>query len=125
MADYESGQPARSSDATNPSNKNDNNSNGTQSIQSLGNSSFGMVDSNGSLNSTTISTTLGKSNNHYLTSSARELKSHDAIRAWDWRKAMAMITQGGAKMVKADHVLRLVRVGVAKEMGRVWSEMWD
>jgi len=76
----------------------------SQSNPSLAGSSFAMVNSNGSLESE------GRATND-----SRE----EIYRGWDWRKGVDTVE---GKKAKGEAVLRILRVQVAKEMAKAWSE---
>ncbi|KAG8624362.1 hypothetical protein KVT40_007429 [Elsinoe batatas] len=77
-----------------------------KSTSNLSTSTYGMVNSRGSIESEKTGT--------------KEVTSEDKVRrAWDWRRGVAMSV--GAKYTGQD-VLRILRVGIAKEVGRGWVE---
>ncbi|KAF4548715.1 Nucleoporin NUP85-like protein [Elsinoe fawcettii] len=77
-----------------------------KSTSNLSTSTYGMVNSRGSIESEKTG--------------SKEGPSEDKIkRAWDWRRGVAMSV--GTKAKGAD-VLRILRVGIAKEVGRGWAE---
>ncbi|PNS17330.1 hypothetical protein CAC42_7013 [Sphaceloma murrayae] len=79
-----------------------------KSTSNLSGSTYGMVNSRGSIESEKTNGT-GKGS-----------ETEDGIkRAWDWRRGIAM-TMG--KNAKGADVLRILRVGIAKEIGRGWIE---
>lgn len=68
-----------------------------KSVSNLSGSSYGMVDSQGSV---------------------RSVHEDGLKRAWDWRKGIVAV---GGKNVRGEEMLRVLRVQVAREMAGVWS----
>ena len=74
--------------------------------KSLSASSYGMVNSHGSL----------ESEGNAMDSSRDE---DEANKGWDWRKGLATVA---GKNAKGEDVLKILRVQVAKEMAKAWTE---
>lgn len=80
-----------------------------KSISNLSGSSYGMVDSHGSIQSSYADVTR-----------SRRAGGQDGIkRTWDWRAGIATVAGRNAK---GEDVLRVLRAQVAKEMARAWTE---
>lgn len=76
-----------------------------KSTSNLSGSTYGMVNSRGSIESEKT----GKGS-----------EGDDGVkRAWDWRRGVAMTV---GRSAKGSDVLRILRVGIAKEVGKGWAE---
>ncbi|GAM87426.1 hypothetical protein ANO11243_054500 [Dothideomycetidae sp. 11243] len=98
MDDYHSGKPTNPQDLAKSLRMG-------RSTADLAGSSYGMVNSRGSVESERTS--------------GAAADEGDNSRAWDWRKGLAL-TAG--KMAKGSDVLRILRVAIAREIGREWAE---
>ncbi|KAF2150812.1 hypothetical protein K461DRAFT_244666 [Myriangium duriaei CBS 260.36] len=75
-----------------------------KSTSNLAGSTYGMVNSRGSIESEQAGAAGG---------------SGEDSRAWDWRRGLAL-TAG--KSAKGSDVLRILRIAIAREIGRTWAE---
>jgi len=75
----------------------------SKSVSNLAGSSYGMVNSHGSIES----------------ENRMDVGQDESTRGWDWRKGLATVA---GKNAQGEDVLRILRVQVAKEMARAWSE---
>lgn len=76
----------------------------SKSVANLSGSTYGLVNSNGSIESA----------NDSASASQEQIR-----RGWDWRKGIAL-TAG--KSAKGSDVLRVLRVQIAKEMAKCWAQ---
>ena len=111
MSDYHGPRVATPQDLSRSLLRNKTTSNGEGANDALAGSSYGMVDSHGSVRSEGEEGRNGDGDEG-------EGRSTTVRRGWDWRKGLAMVA---GKSAKGADVVRLLRVQVARELAGAWG----